>query len=226
MDCRKARYFLVVSFDGDLKEEERTTLSYHLKDCKKCRHEAFYYRELFSAKESLAPLIPSADFNERLMASIRLREAQAGWPAQPQTRRISRRWRLALVPPVFVAAAAAAFLIFTIGARDTAETPDLAVTTPNSATEVVPEATPLPEYVASSVSPRYKFFRAPVETRGARTYRIIDPSGANTMLPEHEFIDQLEQLVGLYQDAPLTARQRTQYVLPVVDNAQPKERIY
>lgn len=229
MDCRKARYFLIASFDGELDGDTRKSLSYHLKDCKKCRHEAFYYRELFSAKENLTELAPANDFNEKLVATIRLREAQAAWPKAAPSRKRSRKWQIALVPPVFVVAAAAAFMIFsTQTATDQANQPvDLAeqtVSTTQTTTPVPPDVTP-----TGAESPRYIVYGTPQLVHSQPSV-IIRQNTPRSVLLDHPFASQLEQLVNnqLQQDplAAYRARQRTLYVLPVVNNAKPKEQIY
>lgn len=225
MDCRKARYFLIASFDGELDGDTRKALSYHLKDCKKCRHEAFYYRELFSAKENLPELAPSTEFNEKLVATIRLREAQAAWPKPADSKRRARKWQFALVPPVFVAAAAAAFLIFTSGpVSDQNQTPaEVASNAAQPAESVAPAATH-----TGIDTPRYNPYGSIqfVQTQPA----VIIPRTSRPALLDHPFASQLEQLVTsqLQQDplAAYRARQRTLYVLPKVTNAKPKEQIY
>ena len=227
MDCRKARYFLIASFDGELDSDTKKSLSYHLKDCKKCRHEAFYYRELFSAKENLTELEPAADFNEKLVATIRLRDAQAQWPQPEPTRTRARKWQFALVPPVFAAAAVAAFMVFSAetGVQNDQVPGGLAERSPQTNTATAPvEPAPVP---ASTEAPRYNVYGSPQLVQSQPSAMIRN--SARSALQDHPFASQMERLVGASQQDPLAAyrtRQRTRYVLPVVNNANVKERIY
>lgn len=217
MDCRKARYYLVTSFDEPLDAETRKELSYHLKDCRRCRHEAFYYRELISAKENAPEPVLRGDFNERLIASIRLREAQASWP---QTRIAARRrWQWLAAPALFATAAAAAFLLFRAESA-----PDLQpIAKTDEAT--VPEAAQLdkeplarPKYIYGGPLPR------PGESEAWGRQAPVQ-----TVAFDHPFTRQMMDEMTRQRQSSLVAyrvRELTRYVLPVVSNDSVSERIY
>ena len=229
MDCRKARYFLVASFDAPLDEESRTSLSYHLKDCRACRHEAFYYRELFSAKEQLKDVNPREDFNERLLAEIRMREAKAAWP-QPRSivERPRRRWGLVLAPAVFATAAAIGFVL----SRPTTEDParvqanQRAQAEATGLTRVEDNAGPAVQAVTPvMVRPRYAN-RALQSGRGMRAtlwFRFPAPSASAQQVsdPFGAMVTSTRSPAWIMQP-----REQTRYVLPVVDQAGTRERIY
>jgi hypothetical protein len=217
MDCRKARYYLVTSFDEPLDAETRQELSYHLKDCRRCRHEAFFYRELISAKEHAPePALPG-DFNERLIASIRLRDAQASWPKARMAPR--RRWQWAAVPALFATSAAAAFFVFRTETIPTSR--PLAGADDAVVADVVPlqtrEPMAQPKYIYGGILPR----PGESEARGAQI-----PVQATVY--DHPFARQIDELTRNRQSSLVASRVReqTRYVLPVVSNDSVYERIY
>ena len=225
MDCRKARYCLVASFDDPLTPADKKDLSYHLKDCRTCRHEAFYYRELFSAEKQMFDHTPSDGFNERLAAEIRLREARSAWPES--TPRLGRRirWSLVYVPALFAATAAFGFFAFLPGQRAEQLQP-VAVQTSESAQAVpVDVGEPLlleGGYVESE--PRYI-----ISVReGNRTHRLIFylPGSAQSALSSYD--DPFRSTLVLPRGPLQTVRTREQerYILPVVSQASARERIY
>ena len=227
MDCRKARYFLVASFDAPLDEESRTSLSYHLKDCRVCRHEAFYYRELFSAKEQLKDLNPREDFNERLFAEIRVREAKAAWP-QPVVERPRRRWGLVLAPAVFAAAAAIGFVL----SRPTTEEPaglqayQRTQVEATRLTRVEDHTGPAVQAVTPvSLRPRYanRALQSGHGTRPTLLFRFPAPSTSlqHVTDPFGAMVTSSRPPAWIMQP-----REQTRYVLPVVDQAGTRERIY
>jgi hypothetical protein len=224
MDCRKARYCLVASFDDPLNAEDKKELSYHLKDCRACRHEAFYYRELFAAERQMPDRAPSNQFNERLVAEIRLREARSAWP-ESNTRPVRRRrWSLIYVPALFAAAAALGFFAFLPGDSTTPLQPVTTQTSqPDAATPVqVGESRLLqPVYVRSA--PRYV-----ISVRGDRTQGLmfLMPRSAQPTVTTYD--DPFRSTLVLPTRPLQTVRNREQerYVLPVVSQAAQRERIY
>jgi len=227
MDCRKARYFLVTSFDGALDAETQKDLGYHLKDCRACRHESFYYRELFSAERRLEELRPSSDFNEKLIARIRLREAQASWPrrvdARPHT---ARRFGFVLVPSMFAAAAVLTFIFFMPSANQ--RTPDLAQQDAAPAPGLDrAEQNDLVAEAQAGLVPRYAYgATVPVRMQVPQSMFKIQVVGDDT--PEDAFARQIsEALRSYYQSLPTyRSQERTNYVLPVLHHASSEERIY
>jgi hypothetical protein len=216
MDCRKARYCLVTSFDEALDAETRKELSYHLKDCKRCRHEAFYYRELLSAKETAPEPVLRADFNDRLIASIRLREAQAAWPEAPRTPR--RRWQWIAAPALFATAAAAAFILFR--AEPERGIQPIAKIEETAAEDVSPTPTETitrPKYIYGGILPR----PGDPESR-------IERIPVDATLLDHPFARQMDELMHRRQSTLVAqrVREQTRYVLPVVSNDSVSERIY
>lgn len=214
MDCRKARYFLVASFDAPLSEADQKELSYHLKDCRACRHESFYYRELFSAEKQVPVRLPASDFNERLLSEIRLREARSAWPKAAPARR-PFRWSLVYVPAVLGAAAAFAFFAYV---PDPA--PDIALHGPsvNASESVQP---PLTIRASEPVRPRYVPVYQPATGRMGMIFELPatgwdaasgDPFGHVMILQPSPV-----QRVG--------ARIHETYVYPVVTETE-RDRIY
>jgi hypothetical protein len=228
MDCREARYFLVISFDGALDAETQKELGYHLKDCRACRHESFYYRELFSAERRLEVLRPSSDFNEKLITRIRLREAQASWPrrvdARPHT---ARRIGLVLVPSMFAAAAALTFMFFLPPASQ--RTPEVAQhdAAPAPALDRAELNDPAAAGAQAGLIPRYAYgATVPVRMQVPQGMFKIQVVGDGT--PENAFARQIsEALRSYYQSLPTyRSQERTNYVLPVLHQASSEERIY
>jgi anti-sigma factor RsiW len=217
MDCRKARYCLVASFDDPLTEADKKDLSYHLKDCRACRHEAFYYRELFSAEKQLPDRAPHAGFNERLVAEIRLREARSAWPESTTRPERRFRWSLVYVPALFAATAALGFFAFLPGPSPDQIQP--------VAVETSDQALPrLPEGVYAATEPRY----STSVRKGNRTQRLMFrmPGSANPSFAAHD--NPFRSTLVLRTRALQTVRTREQerYVLPVVSQASQRERIY
>ena len=213
MDCRKARYYLVVSFDETLSDDVRRDLSGHLKDCGACRHESFYYRELFSAEKQVSVRQPRGDFNERLVAEIRLREARSAWPeAAPVTARRSFRWPLVYVPALFGAAAIASFLMFL---------PEPPAPVPVAAAPAVSAAPPV---VTVAERPRYvpvlRARRSPASTVIFEWPPAVGTSG-NTGDPFRMVVD-----AGGSNLRNVRPRSLEQYVLPVVTQTVERDRIY
>jgi anti-sigma factor RsiW len=227
MDCRKARYFLVTSFDGALDAETQKELGYHLKDCRACRHESFYYRELFSAERQLEEIRPSSDFNEKVIAHIRLREAQAAWPRRAETSSSRRRrFGLVLIPALFAAAAALTFMAVLPSAPDTNREVAQRGTEP---VQVQDRALPDGPAVAAEAvpGPRYALGTGvPVRMRAPEGMIKIQVAG--TDLPEDAFARQIDEALRSYYRSLPTYRslERTNYVLPVLDHARSQERIY
>jgi hypothetical protein len=223
MECRKARYYLVASFDGPLAEDTQESLSYHLKDCRACRHEAFYYRELFAAEKQIREETPSADFNERLVAAIRMREAQAAWPqtnALPE-RRNRRRWQLAWAPGLFATAAVLSFVYFSRTAPDPVPTTPVrvAATAPQEA-EQIPAS---PRDFVVTVRYHYGKYDGQGSSRAPMLFRLPQlPAPGETATDPFGHLVVSEQS-PLYTPRP---RQRTRYVLPVVSQTSTGERIY
>jgi hypothetical protein len=227
MDCRKARYYLVTSFDGALDAETQKELGYHLKDCRACRHESFYYRELFSAERQLEELRPSSDFNEKLIARIRLHEAQSSWPhravSPPQPK---RRYGLALVPTLFAAAAALTFIFFLPSTPD--RNPEIAQQTAEPvAASNRPVQRDLLTTGESKSAPRYSY-------RAGAAMNMRAPEGmfkiqvAGNEVSEDAFAHQIEEALRSYYGSLPAYRlqERTNYVLPVLHHASSQERIY
>jgi hypothetical protein len=216
MDCRKARYFLVASFDQPLPEADQKNLAYHLKDCRACRHEAFYYRELFSAEKQVPVRQPRADFNERLLSEIRLREARSAWPApapEPSRRRV--RWALVYVPALFGAVAALSFFAFL---------PEQPAPTESSAGIVVAQRDPSPVPQAQLDRPRY----VPLprhDGQSASGMMFEWPPVGNA---QDAASDPFRALLVSQPSNPRIVRTRfqEQYVLPVVTQTVEHERIY
>jgi hypothetical protein len=226
MDCRKARYFLVASFDAPLAEAESKELSYHLKDCRACRHESFYYRELFSAEKQLPARLPAADFNERLLSEIRMREARSSWPAV-EVRRRPFRWSLVYVPALFGAAAAFSFLAFL---------PDPpAVRGGGETLATVAERPP-------SIDPNLMFQQEPPTPAGTahRPRYVIMPRRESPRLAGMMFEWPVESGSQLYAGDPFSsqfasqsasmqyvrARSLERYVLPVISQTTERDKIY
>ena len=223
MECRKARYYLVASFDGPLSPEVQQSLKYHLKDCRACRHEAFYYRELFAAEKQLQEEAPAADFNERLMSSIRMREAQAAWPtavAKPG-RGWRRRRQLLWAPALFATAAVLSFMLFLPDAPDPVQkaSDEPAATVPVRA-ENMPAS---PGDIVVTVRYRYGTYDDSHGTTSPLLFRLPQPPGLN-----ESDLDPFGRLVVAEQSPRYTQRprQRTRYVLPVVSQTATGERIY
>jgi anti-sigma factor RsiW len=231
MDCRKARYYLVTSFDGPLDPEAKRQLGYHLKDCRACRHESFYYRELFSAEQQLDLLKPSSDFNERLVAQIRLREAQAAWPRRaPQPAR-KRSWALYLAPGLFTAAAAIAFVFFVEPMQSHRHT-----RTPESAGSVGSlssvETTPIAALPDGRIerSPRYPLgatsamqIQNPQEIYRVRYQASPDAPGDDAFARLVKEALGSDYVLVLPNQRP---QERTNYMLPVVRHGNSPEHVY
>lgn len=211
MDCRKARYCLVVSFDETLSDEDRRDLSYHLKDCRACRHESFYYRELFSAEKQMSVRQPGAHFNERLVAEIRLREARSAWPVTAEPRR-SFRWPLVYVPALFGAAAIVSFLMFLPeqpAPVPVAEVPSVSATPPIAAVAERPRYVPVPRTRRAPASTVIFEWPPAVNSSGyaGDPFRTVVASGGSTI-------------------RTVRPRSLEQYVLPVVTQTVEHDRIY
>jgi hypothetical protein len=225
MECRKARYCLVASFDEPLNAADKKDLSYHLKDCRTCRHEAFYYRELFSAEKQMPDHAPSPQFNERLAAEIRLREARSAWPESTPEPRRRVRWSLVYVPALFAATAALGFFAFLPG-QPTEQLQPVTVQTTETALDIpVTVSEPrLLEGTDVASEPRYI-----ISVRdGNRTQNLIFqlPGSAQTSFSTHD--DPFRSTLVLPTRPLQTVRTREQerYVLPVVSQASERERIY
>lgn len=223
MDCRKARYCLVVSFDSPLDKADQKDLTYHLKDCRACRHEAFYYRELFVAEKQLEEYKVSDGFNERLISRIRMHEAKAHWPERHKSagRSPKPRWQRVVAPALFAAAAVFSFVFFL---------PD-DVTKFDAALEVAaPAMEPLPSVTGATLprkaaEPRYRYgLINPVPTSGPQSLFRLSPSSFS----DAQSSDPFKQLVSSRQfsSSDYRARLRTRYLLPVVTSAIVRERIY
>jgi hypothetical protein len=227
MECRKARYFLVTSFDGELDAETRKALGYHLKDCRACRHESFYYRELFSAERQMEDVQPSADFNEKVLARIRLREAQAAWPKRAASPRASRRrLGLVLVPSFFAAAAALTFMILLPSEpRQSADLSEKDAAPTGIQSREQPGVFEIQSPTTST--PKYAYGAAfPGRLRAPESMIQIQPAGNE--LPEDAFARQIDMALQSYYGSLPTYRsqERTNYVLPVLHHASSQERIY
>jgi hypothetical protein len=224
MDCRKARYCLVASFDAPLAEAEQKDLTYHLKDCRACRHEAFYYRELFAAEKQLETHTVTDGFNERLISKIRMHEATANWPESQRASKSSGRprWQLVVAPALFAAAAAASFVFFLPeDAQQPHTAPPVAAVTPEMASPAAQNAA----LNDVAILPRYRYGRAtPATSLGTPSLFRLSP----TTLSASPSIDPFGQLVGStpFSSSAYRARQRTRYLLPVVTQADSRERIY
>lgn len=213
MDCRKARYYLVVSFDETLSDDVRRDLSGHLKDCGACRHESFYYRELFSAEKQVSVRQPGSNFNERLVAEIRLREARSAWPEAEKARaRPAFRWPLVYVPALFGAAAIASFLMFL---------PESPAPVPVAAAPAVSAAPPV---VTVAERPRY----VPVlRARRSPASTVIfewPPAAGTSGYTGDPFRTVMSS--GGSNLRNVRPRSLEQYVLPVVTQTVERDRIY
>jgi hypothetical protein len=213
MDCRKARYFLVVSFDETLPEQSQTELAHHLRGCRACRHESFYYRELFSAERQVPVRLPRENFNERLIAEIRLREARSAWPVE--TPRRSFRWPLVYVPALFGAAAIAGFLFFL--PEQPAPSPVMIATTASAPASVG-------QVTADPHRPRYVLVPRAARTPSA-TLLYEWPSDGR---PTGAAVDPFRRVLASEGSYLRNRRPRfsEQYVLPVVTQTVERDRIY
>lgn len=226
MVCRKARYFLVASFDQPLSEADQKELSYHLKDCRACRHESFYYRELFSAEKQVAVRQPGHDFNERLLSEIRLREARSAWPIEAAPRR-RFRWPLVYVPALFGAVAAISFFAFLpqSPAPDDSLPPVAVANAPSPSPDVTLDSAlspPIP--VTAALRPRYVLM--PRHETSRRTgmmfeWPLSDDPSAQAGDP---FLSQLVSQTARAQYVHTRPLER--YVLPVVSQTIERDRIY
>lgn len=210
MDCQKARYFLVVSFDETPSDADRAELAFHLRDCRACRHESFYYRELFSAEKQIAVHHPRGDFNERLLAEVRLREARSAWPVAETPRRF--RWPLVYVPALFGAAALAGFLFFL--PEQPSSTALTVVEPAPSVSQPIQAALERPRYVPS---PR-------IRTQSKSTMMFEWPSPNQTEASGDPFRPML--VSGGSNLRYMRPRSQEQYVLPVVTQMVERDRIY
>ncbi len=71
MNCRKVRQYLFGYFRQELSPEERERIKAHLDSCPECAREAEEISRInFSLKDDLETFVPSADFNEKLLAKI------------------------------------------------------------------------------------------------------------------------------------------------------------
>lgn len=223
MDCRKARYCLVASFDSPLAEADQKDLKYHLKDCRACRHEAFYYRELFVAETQLEEYKVSDDFNDRLISRIRLNEARANWPEPHRSARPSRSryWQRVVAPGLFAAAAVASFVFFLPeDAQISDHAPPVTASAPEATRSVSPATLP-----AMATKPRYQYgLINPVTLRHTESLFRLSPYA----LSNRPSSDPFRQLVGAqkYSRLAYRARERTRYLLPVVTPTSARERIY
>ena len=215
MDCRKARYFLVASFDAPLSEADQKELTYHLKDCRDCRHESFYYRELFSAEKQVPVRLPASDFNERLLSEIRLREARSAWPKAAPARK-PLRWSLVYVPAVLGAAAAFTFFAYVPHpATDVALQEPLATTSQSLQLPAVTQ-------VSEPVRPRYVPVYQPATNRRMGMIFELPATGWGGASG-----DPFGHVIIL-QPSPVQhvgARTHETYVYPVVTEAE-RDRIY
>lgn len=226
MDCRKARYFLVASFDAPLSEAESKDLSYHLKDCRACRHESFYYRELFSAEKQLPARLPAAEFNERLLSEIRLREARSSWPTVEVKRR-PFRWSLIYVPALFGAAAAFSFIAFLPdppavrpGGEPLATVAELAA--PIDLTLMSDRTAVLP--AGDALRPRYMLVPRRETPRFAGMIFELPALGGSYVHAGNPFSSQFASQSASMQY--VRARSLERYVLPVVSQTTERDRIY
>lgn len=226
MDCRKARYFLVASFDEPLCEADSKDLSYHLKDCRDCRHESFYYRELFSAEKQLSVRLPATDFNDRLLSEIRLRDARAAWPVV-RTRPRTFRWSLVYVPALFGAAAAFSFFAFlpdqsaVTSGLEAFAAQGVHANEPPLAVDPSPSAA-----VADALRPRYVLTPRREKAAQRLTGVIFEwpLSDEDLARAGNPFLSQL-----VSQSSPMQqvrARTLERYVLPVVSQTTERDRIY
>jgi hypothetical protein len=231
MECRKARYYLVASFDGTLDPEVKKQLGYHLKDCRACRHESFYYRELFSAERQLEELQPGADFNAKLVARIRLREAQAAWPERAPHGARSRRSVWVLAPGLFAAAAALAF-VFLIGPAE----PEHAAQTPGTVDRALPAAQGTSTASVASTDgiidaiPRYApGWSATARPRGTEEIFRVQYSEATDASMDDAFARPFEEALRSEFARSLPSyrsQERMNYVLPVLHHGDSQEHIY
>lgn len=224
MDCRKARYFLVASFDASLTEAESKELSYHLKDCRACRHESFYYRELFSAEKQLPARLPALDFNERLLSEIRLRDARASWPAAMVKRR-PFRWPLVYVPALFGAVAAFSFFAFLPDPPAVSGGGEPLVSRSEQAPDPaqIPEGT-VPLQARDGLRPRYVPTPRRESPRLAGMIFELPALGGSYVHPGNPFSSQLTTRSASMQY--VRARSLEHYVLPVVSQTTERDRIY
>lgn len=223
MDCRKARYCLVASFDAPLAEADQKNLKYHLKDCRACRHEAFYYRELFAAEKQLEEYSVSDGFNERLISKIRMNEAKAHWPERHTSAGQSEgpRWQRVVAPVLFAAAAVFSFVFFM---PDDVQKFDAAPEVTAPAMEPVPSVAQATR-PRMAAEPRYRYgLINPVGTSSPQSLFRLSPSS----LSNRRSSDPFRQLVDSRQfsSSDYRARLRTRYLLPVVTSATVRERIY
>lgn len=72
MNCRKVRRYLFGYFRGELSAEEGEEIKAHLKSCHDCAREAEQVEAIcLMLTSNLETLVPSLDFNQKLLAKVR-----------------------------------------------------------------------------------------------------------------------------------------------------------
>jgi hypothetical protein len=95
MNCRKVRRFLFGYFKGELSSEDAGMIKAHLESCVDCAKEAEQVEAMcLMLKGDLETLVPSADFNERLLAKIHQLPSEAAV-------RTKRGWWVDLLHEIF-----------------------------------------------------------------------------------------------------------------------------
>lgn len=80
--------------EGELADGERATFESHLFACSRCQAELEEWRGLFSALGTLPPIEPSADFADRVMASVHVAAVAARARTRHWIPRTTKGWAL------------------------------------------------------------------------------------------------------------------------------------
>jgi len=79
MNCKKAERWMLRSFDGLLKEEEKEKLASHLSRCLRCQGRERDYRGIFTVLKKVVLPEKKPFFWERLQPRLREKEKDAPW---------------------------------------------------------------------------------------------------------------------------------------------------
>ena len=127
MNCRKARSYILASYDEELSHSEKKELLKHIENCTRCQKEKLYLEQVRAGLKGLPEDHLSDDFNDKLFARIY---------SAPRTEvtRISNvpsvlAYRFRLIAPV-MAAACMVFILSWFGVSqllvDTPDNPQMA----------------------------------------------------------------------------------------------------
>lgn len=95
MNCRRVRQYLFGYFKQELPPEEMEEVRVHLDSCPECAKEAKEIKRInFMLKDDLETLVPSTDFNEKLLAKIQMLPSET-------KEKDTRRWWVRLLLEVF-----------------------------------------------------------------------------------------------------------------------------